>query len=328
MSGFPQNGASTIVFEAKAGGQIDFSRGSNMQIADYQRQALETDRTSVGGAEAAQLIPLLGLAGEAGQLLSEYKKRLRDGPSHVRFVDRVREELGDILWYVANVASKYGLDLDEIAAANLTKTRARFGEDAGVVLGSSDAESESFPERFTLGFAQRADGDRVAVRMYLNGEQVGVELTDNAHDDDGYRFHDVFHCGFVAVLGWSPVLRKLLGRKRRSVAKLDEVEDGGRAAVIEEGIIAQIFDYGRNHNFLEGAGGVDEALLKSVRGTCGHLEAARQPEALWQSAIVQSFDVWRQVVSAKGGTLEIDRAARTLRYVGPAPNANATAAAL
>ncbi|MFG1404367.1 nucleoside triphosphate pyrophosphohydrolase family protein [Xanthobacter sediminis] len=299
-----------------------------MQLAEYQRLALETDRTNLNGADAAQLVPLLGLAGEAGQLLSEYKKRLRDGPSHVRFVDRVREELGDILWYVANVASKYGLELEDVAADNLAKTRARFGDGAGVVLGGSGMETESFPERFTLSFEQQADGDRVIVRTLFDGEQVGAELTDNAHEDDGYRFHDVFHAGFVAVLGWSPVLRKLLGCKRRSSAKVDEVEDGGRAAVIEEGISAVIFDYGRNHNFLKGTGGVDEALLKTVRGMSSHLEVAEQPEALWQSAIIQSFAAWRQIVAAQGGSVEIDRTTRTLRYMGEAPKASATAAAL
>jgi NTP pyrophosphatase (non-canonical NTP hydrolase) len=146
-----------------------------MNFADYQTQALESDRTGLGGSDAAQLIPLLGLAGEAGQLLSEYKKRLRDGPSHVRFVDRVREELGDILWYVSNVASKYGLELEDIAAANLAKTWARFGDGQGVTLGAYDKEGESFPDRFTLAFKEGADGSKVIVRTFFEGEQVGAE---------------------------------------------------------------------------------------------------------------------------------------------------------
>jgi len=96
-----------------------------MKFSDYQLQAQETDQTPKGlpsTEEAALLIPLLGLAGEAGQLLGEYKKRLRDGPKHERFADRVAEELGDILWYAANLASKYNLDLGQIAEANLRKT--------------------------------------------------------------------------------------------------------------------------------------------------------------------------------------------------------------
>lgn len=300
-----------------------------MNFIEYQSKALETDRTRLSGPDAAQLVPLLGLAGEAGQLLSEYKKRLRDGPSHVRFVDRVHEELGDILWYVANLASKYGLDLDEIAEANLKKTRARFlPGDAAVHLDGSDKEAERFPDRLTLSFEEVRDGQKVVVRTSFNGELVGAELTDNAYDDDGYRFHDVFHASFAAVLGWSPVLRKLLGRKRRSVAKTDEVEDGGRAAVIEEGIAAVVFDYARNHNFLKGVGGVDETLLKTVRGMSSHLEVASQPDALWQEAIIQGFDAWRQIVAAGGGAVEIDTVARRLRYVDPAESATTTAAAV
>lgn len=36
------------------------------------------------------------------------------------------------------------------------------------------------------------------MRAHVNGEQVGDDLTDNADDPDGYRFHDVFHLGYVA----------------------------------------------------------------------------------------------------------------------------------
>lgn len=288
-----------------------------MNFADYQSQALETDRTGLDGSGTAQLIPLFGLAGETGELLSEYKKLLRDGPSHILFVDRLREELGDILWYVSNVASKFGLDLEDIAAANLVKTRAHFGTVRGVALGESDKESERFPQRFGLAFEETVDGGKTIVRTYFEGVQIGAELTDNAYDDDGYRFHDVFHAGFVAVLGWSPVLRKLLGRKRRSLARADEVEDGGRAAVIEEGIVALIFDYGKKHNFLDGVGGIDEELLKTIREVSSHLEVAAQPGALWESAITQGFAAWRQIVDRKGGVIEIDRSAQTLKYIGP-----------
>ncbi len=119
-----------------------------------------------------------------------------------------------------------------------------------------------------------------------------------------------------------------MGRKRRSSAKIDEVEDGGRAAVIEEGIIAAVFDYGRNHSFLVGVGGVDDTLLKTLRGMSAHLEVSKQPEALWQSAITQGFTIWQQVVAAKGGLIEIDQTARILRYLGPSEHAKATAAAL
>ena len=52
------------------------------------------------------LVPLLGMVGELGELLAEYKKWLRDGQAYALFPDRAREELGDLLWYLSNTATK------------------------------------------------------------------------------------------------------------------------------------------------------------------------------------------------------------------------------
>jgi NTP pyrophosphatase (non-canonical NTP hydrolase) len=302
-----------------------------MKLSDYQAKALETDQTPapVGmGPDAARLIPLLGLAGEAGQLLSEFKKRLRDGPGHVQFVDRVAEELGDILWYVANTASKYGLNLDEIARANLKKVHALYGE----ATPASDYdiafnEGERLPRRFIVSFREIHEGSRVEVRTEIEGRLVGSALTDNAYKDDGYRFHDAFHIAYAAILGWSPVLRGLLRLKRRSKPQIDEVEDGGRAAVIEEGVAAVAFDYARRHNFLTDVSDVDEHLLSTLRGMCEHLEVAAQPPSLWRRAVLDGFAVWRELVKNGGGRLSANLDQREIRYLGPADTASTTAAA-
>src|SRR2546425_13364991 len=105
-----------------------------MDIRTYQEEALKTDQVPISGdhdADVSRLVPLLGLAGEAGELLTEYKKRIRDGEAHRMFKDRVSEELGDLLWYLANVASKFDLDLNVIAESNLDKVRDRWGEGSG-----------------------------------------------------------------------------------------------------------------------------------------------------------------------------------------------------
>jgi NTP pyrophosphatase (non-canonical NTP hydrolase) len=104
-----------------------------MDMKKYQREALRTDRVPKTSEddENSLIVPMLGLAGETGQLLSEYKKHLRDGDAYKLFKERVGEELGDLLWYVANVASKFGLDLDQIAADNLRKVGARATMDHG-----------------------------------------------------------------------------------------------------------------------------------------------------------------------------------------------------
>lgn len=302
-----------------------------MKLSDYQAEALKTDKTPGGsrGTEAAILIPLLGLAGEAGGLLSEYKKRLRDGPSHVQFVDRVSEELGDILWYVANLASKYDLDLERVAAQNLAKIAALHGVLPGPSLyDHTYEEDERLPRQLIVGFTEVHEGSRTQVRMEINGRLVGAALTDNAYDDDGYRFHDVFHLSYAAILGWSPVLRGLMKLKRRSTPLIDEVEDGGRAAVIEEGISALVFDYARRHNFLAGVDGVDQSLLNMVQGMSKHLEVSGEPASAWRRAIIDGFTVWRQLISNGGGVVLADLDGRSVRYLGPPENATTTAAAL
>ncbi len=92
------------------------------------------------------------------------------------------------------------------------------------------AEPDAFP-----------DGP-VTIRGKLAGFQAGTEvgdpLTDNTRRMDAYRFHDAIHLGFMAVLGWSPVMRALLRLKRKSSPEADECEDGARAIFAEEGLAA------------------------------------------------------------------------------------------
>src|SRR5262245_14852865 len=97
-----------------------------MELNDYQTAAQSTDQKPGRDGDAV-VVPLLGLAGEAGDLLTAYKKWLRDGDAYTGFRDRLGEELGDILWYVANLASKFDLALSDVARTNLDKTAGRWG---------------------------------------------------------------------------------------------------------------------------------------------------------------------------------------------------------
>lgn len=292
-----------------------------MDFKTYQREALGTDRVPAKGPNdmASLIVPMLGLAGETGQLLSEYKKHLRDGEAHRLFKERVSEELGDLMWYVANVASKFDLDLDEVAAANLRKTRGRFLS-GGATSDSFDADlpdNERLPRRFEVELVDCDGGVRRRVRVVIDGEPFGSELTDNAYDPDGYRFHDVFHFAYAAVLGWSPVTRSLIRRKRKSRPLLDEVEDGGRAAVIEEGVAALAFDYARRHRMLDGVGSLDFQLLRTIKDMTSHLEVRLRTTGEWEQAILQGFEVWRAVHAAGGGRIAVDLDAHRLDYLGP-----------
>jgi NTP pyrophosphatase (non-canonical NTP hydrolase) len=291
-----------------------------MDMKKYQREALRTDRVpkTSDDDENSLIVPMLGLAGETGQLLSEYKKHLRDGDAYKLFKERVGEELGDLLWYVANVASKFGLDLDQIAADNLRKVGARSSgsQQKAHQFDEGFPEHERLPRQFEIELSEIGTGLQKRVQVRMNGEIVGASLTDNAYDADGYRFHDAFHFAYAAVLGWSPVTRSILKRKRKSEPMRDEVEDGGRAAVIEEGISALVFGYARSHQFLEGVTAVDYSLLRTIQHMTAHLEVRNCTTGDWEQTILQGFSVWREIVKMSGGRLLIDLDQRKIEYLG------------
>jgi NTP pyrophosphatase (non-canonical NTP hydrolase) len=294
-----------------------------MDFERYQEEAQRTDRVPARNGPDGVLsliVPMLGLAGETGQLLSEYKKHLRDGEAHRLFKERVSEELGDLLWYIANVASKFDLTLDEIAAANLAKVKARWATERAQPLcfDATLPEGERLPRQFEIELVDIKGEDRRRVRVSIDGVPFGGELTDNAYDPDGYRFHDVFHFAYAAVLGWSPVTRALLRRKRKSCPLLDEVEDGGRAAVIEEGVAALAFDYARRHHMLEGVNVLDFQLLRTIKDMTSHLEVKQCTTGEWEQAILRGFKAWRAVLSARGGRIAVDLDKRRIDYLGPA----------
>lgn len=142
-------------------------------------------------------------------------------------------------------------------------------------------------------------------------------MPTRADDPDGYRFHDVFHLAYVAVLGWSPVIRKLMKRKRKDDPRIDEVQDGGRAQVIDEGIAALVFDYAKNHNWLEGVVDLDYQLLRTIKGITSFLEVSERSMGEWQRAILLGFAVWRRVLANGGGRLLVDLDSKELTYLAP-----------
>jgi NTP pyrophosphatase (non-canonical NTP hydrolase) len=288
-----------------------------MSFSAYQEAASRTDRNPSADGKGL-MIPLLGLAGEAGELLSEYKKFLRDGDAHTLFKDRFAEEMGDILWYLANLATKLGLRLDQVAQQNLTKCQDRWGNrdvaagEAPPALDAAYPEAERLPRQITVDITTLHVDGKPRVRVFVNGEQIGDDLTDNSYDADGYRYHDVFHLAFAGVLGWSPITRAILKRQRRSNPDVDEVEDGGRAKVIEEGISALVFRYAKDHNWLEGTQGVSCELLRTIKSMTAHLEVSRRSSGDWEQAIIKGFEVWRQIKKRGGGALLVDLNQRTL----------------
>jgi NTP pyrophosphatase (non-canonical NTP hydrolase) len=84
------------------------------------------------------IYPTLGLTGEAGEVADKVKKVIRDrqGVFDVETREAIKLELGDVLWYVAQLASELGYELDEVAEANLQKLSSRAAR--GRIGGSGD----------------------------------------------------------------------------------------------------------------------------------------------------------------------------------------------
>ena len=96
-----------------------------MDFQAYQQQSRATARYPNAGSNP--IYPTLGLSGEAGEVADKVKKVIRDrgGNFSPDVTDALKLELGDVLWYVSQLATELGLDLDAIASANLEKLASR-----------------------------------------------------------------------------------------------------------------------------------------------------------------------------------------------------------
>lgn len=268
-----------------------------MTFDDYQLKAGSTDGPEISKNPDLSVL-LLGLAGETGSLLTLYKKWLRDGDAFQIVEERLSEEMGDILWYLAAIARRRGLSLDAIAQSNLKKTMSRWLQDkSDALFDDGRQESERLPRAFVAELRDSTDAEgRPVMQMTVNGESLGAPLTDNSYESDGYRFHDIFHLSLLANLGWSPVIRALMKRKRKSDEELDRVEDGGRAIAIEEGIAALVFTYAAQHSMLSGVKTIDWGLLRTCSQMAIGLEVRNKPLFAWERTILTAYDAWRTAI--------------------------------
>ena len=108
-----------------------------MTFEEYQKSSRKTALYPDVGNNF--IYPTLGLAGEAGEVAEKIKKVLRDNNGVVDESRReeIAKELGDVLWYVTQVASELGLSLDVIAKQNIEKLYSRL--ERGKLSGSGDS---------------------------------------------------------------------------------------------------------------------------------------------------------------------------------------------
>jgi NTP pyrophosphatase (non-canonical NTP hydrolase) len=97
-----------------------------LELNDYQQKTRQTAIYSDSGTKSYTAInyTTLGLVGEAGELANVWKKALRDG-DFAGARERMRYELGDVLWYLARLGDELGMKLEEVAQCNIDKLKDR-----------------------------------------------------------------------------------------------------------------------------------------------------------------------------------------------------------
>lgn len=235
------------------------------------------------------------------------------------------EDMGMHLAELSIACASFDLRLEDVANANLMKVHSRWPGEEGIYPEQFDAgyaEHEQFPPKIEINFIERGNRENGCVVQSLNGVFIGDRLTDNSNEPDDYRFHDVFHLAYLAFLGWSPVLRGLLKRKRKSNTKTDENEDGARAMIIEEGIATWIFNHAKKEKlyFIDQNRGLDYGLLKQISNMVQGYEVEKCQLWQWEKAIMTGFEVFRKLQAHRGGTVIVDVLKHTMVFTPPTTN--------
>jgi NTP pyrophosphatase (non-canonical NTP hydrolase) len=293
-----------------------------VSLIEYEQAVAKTDIL----ASDDLVLPLLGLAGEIGSLVAQYKKIQRDRVGYRAFSDEVREELGDVFWYATALARRCDLHLDDILADNMRKTRERFlrppTPPPHQLFDDLAGLGEQLPRTLDITFSEvlaEGHGSRPVptVRIHRGASTVGDPLDDNSDDDDEYRYHDVFHLAHMAVLGWSPVMRSLLRVKRSTDRDVDRIQDGGRAIAVEEGLSAYVFSAARAHTYFRHSSTIPADIIKACQAMTAHLEVSRRTAQDWEYTILTGFRVFSERTAHRGGTVHADLNARALTYQRP-----------
>ena len=256
-------------------------------------RSMQSHKSALSSRQATEAfeISLIRLAGRVGVLLYEFSQG-----NITQDAERLTGHLIDIFRLLLEAAHVAGIDLQEAAERNLAKIFDRWPGDGAPHTPLFDAgfePDEQLPRHFEVSFQEKTIHGKTFVLQKCGGINIGDRLTDNMTEDDGYRFHDVFHLAYAAILGWSPVTRALFRCKRKSDPAIDEVEDGARALITEEGISAWVFTQAVRLDYFEELDSLSYGLLKLVRDLVKGFEVERCALWEWEKAILAEYRVFR-----------------------------------
>lgn len=276
---------------------------------------LQTPKSQFSGPLATDAVEkrLLELAGKVGQFTANFSLGRFDANR-----DALSADLVEIFRALVATAEDADVSLNEAARRNMRKVLSRWpinrewhpSYDEGL------DEDERLPRRIQMVFKEKDIAGKKYVIQQCNGINIGDRLTDNRFAADDYRFHDVFHLAYAAILGWSPVIRALFKVKRKSHPEIDENEDGARAILIEEGVSTWCFNHGRRIQHFRRIDSLDYSLLKAVRELVSGYEVESRPLWQWERAILEGFRVFRSVCEHRGGTVVADLNKHTIEFKG------------
>lgn len=107
-----------------------------MTFDEYQKQSQKTAQYPSGIEPYAYLS--LGIAGETGEVVEKVKKLIRNQEGNVteEFLGLFKKELGDVLWYMSQLATQFHISLEDVAQTNLEKLLSRM--ERGVIKSEGD----------------------------------------------------------------------------------------------------------------------------------------------------------------------------------------------
>lgn len=319
--------------------------GRKVDFDEYQTTAAVSNALVHDDPGKALNAALFGLGSETGSLLDIQKKLLTEDLDLDVGKDRARQELGDLLWYVARVSNALGFTLSEIAEANLERVRDMWRQEGDTLAQLDEYDNGGIQERFPRSLKFRFDEfdheeagrnlKRASItlvdavpndfpegpiqiegktRGYAVNAPLGQELTDNSQRDNGYRYHDAIHMAFMACIHWSATMRSLLRVKRKSDEAKDYAEDSARPIFLEEGLAAVLAALSVRRLNFEAEANIDGDVLQSVKACTRDLEVAKVPGWAWRTVIVMGFKAMHQLEANRGGYLIADLDARTLTF--------------
>ncbi|QHI35966.1 hypothetical protein IMCC3317_13140 [Kordia antarctica] len=178
-------------------------------------------------------------------------------------------------------------------------------------------EHEQLPRDLKVYFEHKKNKN-VNVYVFNNLKQsIPIRTGEKDWDLNGdyYRFRLAFHFSYMTHLKWSPVIRDIMGIKRRSERVFEKAIDGPRQLIIEEGICSYIFSESKKYDNFYNYSTIPDYILKTVLRFSNYTEIANLKSDIWELSILEGFKIWKQLANNKGGLISLDLDNAKIKYL-------------